>query len=111
MDELIYGLTLTIAAAILTYAIVMSKRKGWDDTIKDKIDTYNFLFTIMGAVIRTIDQKLYDEMCQVIDKLNALYQSENVTAKDLEIVINEAKDVFDRAKDIYYNHTGQKTDS
>ena len=103
MDELIYGLILAIVAAIVAYLIGYSKRKGWDDTISDKIESYNVLFTVMGTIIRSLDEKLYNEMSQVIDKLNAMYQTENVTAQDIQQVIDEAKDVFDRAKDLYHS--------
>ena len=72
MDSLIYGLILAIVAAIVAYLIGYSKRKGWDDAIGEKIETYNFLFTVMGTIIRSIDEKLYNEMTQVIDKLNAM---------------------------------------
>lgn len=111
MDELIYGLILAIVAAIVAYLIGYSKRKGWDDTISDKIESYNFLFTVTGTIIRSLDEKLYNEMSQVIDKLNAMYQTENVTAQDIQQVIDEAKDVFDRAKDLYHSYKNQETDS
>lgn len=111
MDDLIYGLILAIVAAIVAYLIGYSKRKGWDDEISDKIESYNFLFTVIGTVIRSLDEKLYNEMSQVIDKLNAMYQTENVTAQDIQQVIDEAKDVFDRAKDLYHSYKNQDTDS
>lgn len=111
MDDLIYGLILAIVAAIVAYLIGYSKRKGWDDTISDKIESYNFLFTVMGTIIRSLDEQLYNEMSQVIDKLNAMYQTENVTAQDIQQVIDEAKDVFDRAKDLYHSYKNQETDS
>ncbi len=111
MDELIYALLLTIVAAIVAYLIGYSKRKGWDDTISDKIESYNFLFTVIGTVIRSLDEKLYNEMTQVLDKLNAMYQTENVTAQDIQQVIDEAQDVFDRAKELYQSHKNRETDS
>lgn len=111
MDSLIYGLILAIVAAIVAYLIGYSKRKGWDDAIGEKIETYNFLFTVMGTIIRSIDEKLYNEMTQVIDKLNAMYESGNVTAQDIRQVIDEAKDVFDRAKQVYSEYKNQGSDS
>lgn len=104
MDSLIYGLILAIVAAIVAYFIGYSKRKGWDDTVSEKIETYNFVFTVIGTIIRSIDEKLYNEMSQVLDKLNSMYESGDVTAKDIQQVIDEAKDVFDRAKEVYDNY-------
>ena len=40
MDSLIYGLILAIVAAVVAYLIGYSKRKGWDDAIGEKIETY-----------------------------------------------------------------------
>lgn len=107
MDSFIYGIILAVIAVVLTYFITKSKGDNPNLTLKEKLKNYSTLFAIIGSVIKSVDEELYDEMDDVLKALNDLYDRGVVKSSDVQMLLDEAEDVFNRALELYNSRDAQ----
>lgn len=111
MDEMIYALIIGIACVVIGTAITWTKKKGYDDKVTDLYEKYRIVFTLSGALIKSVDEKLYNEMEEAINKMTEAYNSPNFTPSMLEDIIKECQDVFDRVQEIIDGKTKDGSDA
>ena len=98
MNEQLLELITAIIVAVIGYVIGIVKERQYDLAIEDKYSKYKLLFEVSGAVIKTVDEKLYVEIEEAIAKMDEAYKSPTFTTAAFNSIVKECKDVFDRAQ-------------
>lgn len=100
MDELLIEMVTAIVVAVLGYIIGIFKDRQTNLKIEDTYIKYKLIFDVSGAVIRTMDEKLYVEMEEAIAKMKEAYESPAMTTAMFNEIVRECKDVFNRAQEL-----------
>ena len=98
MSEQLLELIIAIIVAVIGYVIGIFKDRQYNIKVEDVYNKYKLLFDVSGAVIKTIDEKLYVEMEEAIAKMKEAYESTSFTTQAFNEIVKECKDVFDRAQ-------------
>lgn len=94
--EYLIELGVGLLSALVGAAIAWWKKTVCDLNFEDLFVKYGLVLKVSGAVIEELDPKLYIEMKECYEKLEAAYQSPAFTTKMFNELVKEAKDVFDR---------------
>lgn len=105
MDTLIYEIVVTIVTAVIGYFIGIFKERQYDIKIEDLYSKYKLFFKISGLMLKQVDEKLYYEIEEAINKMQTAYESESFTTKAFNEIVLECKDVFDRAQIVLKNRS------
>ena len=105
MNEQLLELITAIIVAVIGYVIGIVKERQYDLAIEDKYSKYKLVFDVSGAVIKTVDEKLYTEIEEAIAKMDEAYKSPTFTTAMFNSIVKESKDVFDRAQVLLKNRS------
>lgn len=100
MDNLLVECIVAIVVAILGYIVGIFKDRQYELSIEDKYVKYKLIFDVSGAVVKTLDEKLYSEMEEAIVKMKQAYESPEFTTKMFQEIVKESTDVFDRVQEL-----------
>lgn len=105
MQEIITEIALAVGAGVAAYFVGIFKDRQYNLKIEDLYSKYKLLFNVSGALIKTLDEKLYVEMEQAITKMQTAYTSEGFTTKSFNQIVKECADVFNRAEELLKNRS------
>ena len=107
MDEIIYTVIMAIIVALIGALIGWTKRKGYDTKFENIYIKYKMVFEIAGALIRTYDEALYNELNDALTKMKNAYESPEFTADQFNEIVKECQDVLNRVDELLNKHKGE----
>lgn len=107
MDEIIYTVIVAIIVALIGALIGWTKRKGYDTKFENIYIRYKMVFEIAGALIRTYDEALYNELNEALTKMKNAYESPEFTADQFNEIVKECQDVLNRVDELLNKHKGE----
>ena len=107
MDEIIYTVIVAIIVALIGALIGWTKRKGYDTKFENIYIKYKMVFEIAGALIRTYDEALYNELNDALTKMKNAYESPEFTADQFNEIVKECQDVLNRVDELLNKHKGE----
>ena len=99
IGDIIVAVVTALASVFITW---MTKNRN-DIWFEDLYSKYTLVFQVSGAAIEAIDEQLYIEMKECVEKLTLAYQSPQFTTAMFNSLVKEAKDVFDRVEILLKN--------
>jgi hypothetical protein len=105
MDAMLSELIIAITTAVIGYVIGIFKDRQYNLKMEDLYSKYKMFFTVSGVLLKQVDEKLYHEVEEAIQKMQMAYQSESFTTKAFNEIVLECKDVFDRAQYLIKNRS------
>ena len=107
MDEIIYTVIMAIIVALIGALIGWTKRKGYDTKFENIYIKYKMVFEIAGALIKTYDEALYNELNDALTKMKNAYESPEFTADQFNEIVKECQDVLNRVDELLNKHKGE----
>ena len=107
MDEIIYTVIMAIIVALIGALIGWTKRKGYDTKFENIYIKYKMVFEIAGALIRTYDEALFNELNDALTKMKNAYESPEFTADQFNEIVKECQDVLNRVDELLNKHKGE----
>lgn len=100
MDAILYTVIIGIACVVIGAGIYWFKKSGYDTKAEEVYKKYQYIFTFAGVLVKSIDEQLYKEMQEALDKMKEAYESGTVTPSELEEIIKECEDVYERVQEL-----------
>ena len=107
MDEIIYTAIMAIIVALIGALIGWTKRKGYDTKFENIYIKYKMVFEIAGALVKTYDEALYNELKDALTKMRNAYESPEFTADQFNEIVKECQDVLNRVDELLNKHKGE----
>ena len=107
MDEIIYTVIMAIIVALIGALIGWTKRKGYDTKFENIYIKYKMVFEIAGALVKTYDEALYNELNDALTKMKNAYESPEFTADQFNEIVKECQDVLNRVDELLNKHKGE----
>lgn len=100
MDEMLSEMIVAIVVAVIGYAIGIFKDRQYNLKVEDVYSKYKLFFDISGAMVKALDEKLYNEIEEAIKKMDEAYKSPTFTTQAFNEIVKECSDVFKRAQEL-----------
>ena len=105
MSEQLLELIIAIIVAVIGYVIGIFKDRQYNLKVEDVYNKYKLLFDVSGAVIKTVDEKLYVEMEEAIAKMKEAQEARrselNEKASIYEAKYKEQLKAYNKAASVF----------
>lgn len=100
MDDIVLYIIIGVAAVLASALLIWFRTKGYIDVIKRFYEKYKVIIDAYGSYIKQRDPKLYDELIDLNDVFKDAIADDEITREELIAIYKEAKDVYERCKEL-----------
>lgn len=100
MEGLLTEFLVAVLTAFVSIVLTWFRREAYDIRFEDLYSKYRMVFEVSGELVKAMDEKLYVEMGDCVQKMKQAYESPEFTPSMFNQIVKECKDVFDRAEQL-----------